>query len=161
MAATNLQLWREAQAEGEEFILPSGLHICIRRHLSVLDVVAQTGPDGKGALPTPLLTAAKDFLDAGGFSPRRLDFEQMRDHLEVLNLIVKAAVTVPRIGNKRDADTITIDELTVHERLLIYMEVSQAGELTPFPPKPEPDKAGRENGGTEPAPAKRGTRHRT
>lgn len=153
MANANLVEWRKAQEEGEPFTLPSGLQIRVKKWLSVLDVVS------KGDLPMPLVGAARDFAMMG-FNLPRFDFEKMPEHLEVLGLIVSAALIHPRVTAEPSDETITINELTTQERLLIYAEVCQEGELMPFREKPTTDETHRKNGTEEQHTSERPARSR-
>jgi hypothetical protein len=139
----NLREWRKKEEKGKEFVLPSGLHVRIRYHISILDLAA------RGVIPLPLLGAAK-VVAANGYTPRSFDFEKMPEYTEVLNAVVSAALMYPRVvgeGEEPGDDSIGIEELSIKERVLIYNEVADlTGELATFRTEPATPENDRGNG---------------
>lgn len=139
----NLKEWRKKEEQGKEFILPSGLHVRIKHHISILDLTA------RGSIPMPLLGAAK-VVAANGYTPSRFDLEKMPEYTEVLNIVVSAGLLYPRVvgeGEEPDDDSISIEELSIKERVLIYDEVADLrGELATFRTEPATPEDDRGNG---------------
>ncbi len=103
----DLKAWREKR-KGERKTLPSGLDVTLRR-VDLLDLAVQ------GGIPAPLMKAADKMLIGTNVAVQ--DFEAAEP---VINLVVKACVVEPAIGDEDGGDQIGVRELPVQDRLAIY-----------------------------------------
>jgi len=126
----NVQEWRERRKR--EITLPSGLQVTIKS-VGLLDLAAY------GKIPTPLVDTVQHLMtssDSHGMA--KLDLRVLPDYMEVINLVVMAAVVSPRITadspDPNDDQNISIDELSVLDRLEIFNEAQREGvALLKFP----------------------------
>lgn len=122
----DLKTWRAQRAEGELMQLPSGLVVKLRR-VSLMDLAL------RGDVPTPLAAQVNTILDKGLQS---LTVENAPKHAATINLVVKAAVLEPRVGDEADAETLAVDELPWVDRLAIFRDCNRYAEvLKPFRPE--------------------------
>jgi hypothetical protein len=130
----NLDEWRKAREEGEDFILPSGLEVRLRRadpfHMAE-----------HGDIPAPITSIADEWFttEANNF---RLTTELWNKIAPFVNVVVKACLVSPKIGDpeKLKDGEISIDELDSNDRFAIYLWAMEvAAVLRPFrPEKGEP-----------------------
>ena len=102
-----LKAWREKR-KGERKTLPSGLDVTLRR-VDLLDLAVQ------GGIPAPLMKAADKMLIGTNVAVQ--DFEAAEP---VINLVVKACVVDPGVGDEGGGDQGSARELPVKDRLAIY-----------------------------------------
>ena len=117
-----LTAWRAQQREGYAFTTPSGLHVTLKR-VSLLDLVEQ------GEIPAPLMGMVEKALDAATHSTTVKEFPQ---YARVINLVVKAAVADPPVGDEADEEHLGVEELPIKDRLAIYNWANAAEQLRPF-----------------------------
>lgn len=131
----DLKAWREKR-KGERKMLPSGLDVTLRR-VDLLDLAVQ------GGIPAPLMKAADKMLI--GTNVEVKDFENAEP---VINLVVKACLVDPVVGDESDENQVGVRELPVQDRLAIYNWAnSGVAQLQDF--------RGEEGAAPEPAPVGR------
>lgn len=97
----DLDEWRK-QRLGEEFTLPSGLAVRLRR-CQLLDLAEQ------GRIPTPLIGLANQLLASDSLA---LTVEDYRQYAPIINAIAAACLVAP--------EGLEIEELPAADRLAIY-----------------------------------------
>jgi hypothetical protein len=126
----DLGSWREKQKSGEWFTTPSGLEVRVKR-VSLMDLAVT------GTVPTPIVAMANKVLEKG---LEEVNINNMAEYAQVINAVVKAAVTEPQIGDTSNADTLGVEELTMLDRLAIFRYVNNVAEsLRPFRRKQNAD----------------------
>ena len=112
----NLSEWRAKQA-GEEFTLPSGLDVTLRR-ASLIDLAQ------RGAIPETLRPAV-DELTARGTGVQKLTVDELGEFAKVVDAIVAACIVGP--------EGLTVEELPWDDRMAIYQWANESsGKLAPF-----------------------------
>lgn len=112
----NLAAWRAKQA-GEEFTLPSGLDVTLRR-ASLIDLAQ------RGAIPETLRPAVDD-LTARGTGAQKLTVDELGEFTKVVDVIVAACIVGP--------EGLTVEELPWDDRMAIYQWANESsGKLAPF-----------------------------
>jgi hypothetical protein len=120
----NLSEWREKR-KGEKFTLPSGLDVTLRQ-CDVLDLAAQ------GDIPTPLLSIVNRLMG----ETVELTTENAGEFGDAIGLVVKACLIEPLVADEPDDEHITIEELSIKDRLAIYNWANAgASILEPFRPE--------------------------
>jgi hypothetical protein len=120
----NLSEWREKR-KGEKFTLPSGLEVTLRK-CDVLDLAAQ------GDVPTPLLSVVNRLMG----ETVELTTENAGEFAGAISLVARACLVDPPVADEPDDEHITIDELSIKDRLAIYNWASMgASMLEPFRPE--------------------------
>jgi hypothetical protein len=120
--------WRTLREHGEEYQLPTGLQVMMRR-VSVLDLVCE------GKIPTTLDPLVDEVTNAGVFAVARF-----REFEPLVNLVVMACIVTPSLGETRDANHVGIRELSVDDRLAVFTWANAgAGQLQKFRPKSASD----------------------
>lgn len=118
----NLSEWRKQREEGEEFTLPTGLVVRLRK-CDLLDLAEQ------GAIPTPLMGLVSKMLG----ETIEIKAENAGETMDAINLVVKACLVDPPVADEPDDGHITVDELTTKDRLAIYNWANMgASTLAPF-----------------------------
>ena len=84
----NLEEWKKARAEGEEFTLPSGLDVKLRK-VTALDLVLA------GSIPTTLYATIDQYISAAG----GVDAERFREFEPMVNAVCEACFASPRVVN--------------------------------------------------------------
>lgn len=111
----NLQQWREKQ-QGEEFTLPSGLDVKLRR-VSLLDLVQA------GKIPQTLHAPVSEMLKRK--ADATLELKDLQEFGKVLDLIVEACLIGPK--------GLQISELPAADKQEIFNWANEAaGKLVPF-----------------------------
>jgi hypothetical protein len=100
----DLQAWRK----GEEFKLPSGLVVWMKR-ATLLDLVA------RGQIPVALTAQTEELLNAGA-----LKVENFKEFAPILDLLARACITEPPITDAPGDGSIGIDELSSDDKLAIF-----------------------------------------
>ncbi len=122
----NLQTWRKQRTTGEEMQLPSGLAVKMKQ-ISLMDMAIL------GDVPTPLTAQVNMVMERG---LQNITVENARQYEEAINLVVKAAVIDPPIGDESTETTLAVRELPIIDRLAIFRECNRYAEsLRPFRPK--------------------------
>ena len=102
--------WRAKAKEGELVTLPSGM-VVRRKRVHILDLAAQGKiPEGLGAIASELVSASKTELGP----------EEMQRYAEVINLVVKASVTEPQVGDKATDKQIAVMEIEMLDRVALF-----------------------------------------
>lgn len=102
--------WRAKAKEGELVTLPSGM-IVRRKRVHILDLAAQGKiPEGLGAIASELVSASKNELGP----------EDMQRYAEVINLVVKASVVEPQVGDKGTEKQIAVTEIDMLDRVSLF-----------------------------------------
>jgi hypothetical protein len=107
---SRLSEWRRAQAEGEEYTLPSGMVMRLRR-VGLLDLAMG------GKIPPPLVGLVDTLLQR---EEVKLTLEEFERYGEVTALVVKAAAVDPPVADKADDEHLGLDELPMTDRLSIF-----------------------------------------
>jgi hypothetical protein len=107
---TDVTTWRKKRQEGELVTLPSGL-VVRRRRVHILDLAVQ------GKIPAPLVTLAAEMVSA---TRRKLDLDGMQRYADVVNLVVKAAMVEPPVGDEATEAQLAVDEMEMLDRLAIF-----------------------------------------
>lgn len=119
----NLQAWRKQRTAGEEMELPSGLVVKIKS-ISLMDLAVQ------GNVPTPLTGQVNMVMDRG---LQNITVEKAREYEEAINLVVKAAIVDPPIGDAATDTMLDVHELPIIDRLAIFRACNKYAEsLRPF-----------------------------
>lgn len=100
----NLEEWRK----GEEYVLPSGLVVRLKR-VSLLDLVTQ------GQIPVTLTAQTEALIDSGRFK-----IASFQEFAPVLDLLVRACVKEPPIADVPDEGHVGINEVSVDDKLAIF-----------------------------------------
>lgn len=118
-----LSEWRARQAQGEEAELPSGLVVRLRR-VGMMDLAVA------GGVPAPLAGALETMM-AGKVTLVTLpEFER---YAGVVNLVVRAAVVEPEIGEEPGPNRLAVTELPMADRIAIFNWANGgATQLKPF-----------------------------
>ena len=125
---TELRAWRRRREEGELVTLPSGM-VVRRRRVHLLDLAQQ------GKIPAPLAALASELVSA---TKLRLDQEDMRRYAGVVNLVVKAAVIEPAIGDEATEEQLAVEEIEMLDRLALFNDCNVATRpLRLFRPEPK------------------------
>jgi hypothetical protein len=106
----NLAEWRASLQE--TITLPSGLGVTLRK-VALLDLVAQ------GKIPTPLL----GLIESLSNNPKLLnDFkiEDVPQFTAMLDIVVRAAVIDPPLGESADDEHLQVGELTLDDKMMIF-----------------------------------------
>jgi len=118
----DLKAWRQRLAQGEVFVLPSGLQVRLRR-VSLLDLAEQ------GEIPAPITAAVNSVFDS---RVRNLTVEETGAFADVVNLLVRAALIDPQPGPEDDDTHICVTSMPMKDRLAIYNWCQEAQGLLPF-----------------------------
>ncbi|CAG0933640.1 hypothetical protein TFLX_03149 [Thermoflexales bacterium] len=111
---SNLKAWRS----GEEYLLPGGLEVRLRR-ATLLDLVAQ------GKIPQTLTGPTEELINNGQFKIARY-----QEFAPVLDLLARACIVYPPIGDVPDDDHLSVAELGQDDKMAIYEWASQ--EVAPL-----------------------------
>jgi hypothetical protein len=113
---TSIKEIRRYRQKGETVTLPSGM-VVRRRRVHLMDLMKQ------GGLPAPLNGLASDLINAG---KRGLTEEDVVQYVDVVNLVVKAAVVEPPVGDEPSDTQLGVDELDMLDRLAIFNDSNVA-----------------------------------
>ena len=123
----NLSEWRERQATGEAFELPSGLLVRLRR-VGMLDLAA------RGKVPAPLVAMVEGLLQRDA----ALTLAEFGEYGQVVDLIVAAALIDPPVAEEADKTHLAVSELPMADRLAVFNWCNApAVRLRPFRSEPE------------------------
>lgn len=121
----DLQAWRERQASGEMFELPSGLVVRLRR-VGMLDLAQQ------GRIPAPLVSMVEGLLQRG----TSLSLSNLGEYSGVVDLVVAAAIVDPPMAEQADDTHLAVGELPMADRLAAFNWCNApALRLRPFRPE--------------------------
>lgn len=122
-----LWAWRESLRAGEEMELPnSGLVVRLRR-VSLLDLAEA------GGIPAPLAGMVDEVLSE---STTKVSVDQFSRYADVINLVVKAAVAWPLIGDAPEDNVLGVRELPMYDRLAIFEWANEGSQsLKKFRPE--------------------------
>ena len=119
----DLRAWRERMAQGEQFCLPSGLVVRLRR-VSLMDLMEQ------GSIPAPLAATVEQILDR---KEVKLSVSEFPRFAGVINEVVKASIVDPPMSDEPGEDVLWIRELPMGDRLAVFNWSAEAGDkLRPF-----------------------------
>jgi hypothetical protein len=146
----NLAAWRATRRV--TMTLPaSGLEVTLKR-VAVEDLA------GRGSIPTPLYGQVQALMAAGGAGAApALDLASFPDYVTLIDLVAAAALVEPAVAEVADETHITIDELPLGDRIIIFNWAQGVpAALATFPGDPAGPGAGAGSAGDEVrAPAKR------
>lgn len=118
-----LRAWRERLKQGEQFCLPSGLEVRLRR-AGLLDLMAT------GRIPAPLVGTVEAIMDR---KEVRMTVAEFPKFVQVINAVVIASVIAPEVAEEPGETVVGVEELPVADRLAIFNWATQPGEeLRPF-----------------------------
>ena len=121
-----LNEWRERWEKGEEFELPSGLVVRLRR-VSLFDLMEQ------GEIPAPLVGLLDELVSQ---DRPTISVEEFVRYADVVNQVVKAAVVEPPIGDEPSEGVLGVSELPMMDRIAIFNWANSAvRRLRPFRPE--------------------------
>lgn len=121
----NLLEWRAQQAQGEAFVLPSGLVVRLRR-VSLLDLMIQ------GQVPAPLVGMVETITAQAS---TRLTADQYAQFAEAINLVLRAAMIDPPVADEPGDGALGVNELAMADKLTVFNWVHEPAEgLRPFCP---------------------------
>lgn len=119
----DLKRWREKRETGDPVELPSGLVVTVKR-VSLMDLALQ------GEIPTPLVAMVNRVM-ANGLD--HVTVENVAEYEEPINLVVKAAITMPTVADTSSETTLGVRELPIIDRLAVFRYCNRYGEpLKPF-----------------------------
>lgn len=129
----DLAAFRKQRAQVEVRVLPESRLSVSLRTVRLMDLVLL------GEIPETLDGLVRKAQTAG------IGINELKDLMPLVNVVVRACLVDPAIGNDPDETHVTLDELPVVDRLDIF-SWANGGALTlqPFPGEPA--------GGVEPAP---------
>lgn len=126
---TDVADWRSQRRSGELYELPSGMVVRLRR-THILDLAEQ------GKIPDGLAGLAAELVGAG---LSRMTLDAMRHYIDVVNLVVKAAILEPAIGDEGTNEQLAVGEVEMTDRLAIFNYCNASRKLRKFrPPEEEP-----------------------
>jgi hypothetical protein len=141
--ANDLAAWRASRRT--TMTLPaSNLTVTLKR-VAVEDLAA------RGSIPTPLYGQVQALMAAGaGGAAPALDFARFPDYVALIDLVASAALVEPAVAEVADETHITIDELPLGDRIVIFNWAQGVpAALVTFPGDPAGPGAGATPGGDE------------
>lgn len=122
----DLGAWRESRQAGEQFTLPSGLVMRLRR-VSLMDLATQ------GEIPAPLVGLVESLLQRDSVE---LSLEEFGQYGRVTGLVAKAAAVDPPVADEADGEHLGVDELPMADRIAIFNWANGGvRSLRPFRPE--------------------------
>ena len=123
----DLKKWRQEQAEGKWFTLPSGLPVRCRR-VSLFDLVAQ------GEIPDDLSAEVNAQLSRKATQLTLQDFSRFG---ALVDLAAQAALTEPAVTGDPETGFVSIEELPMVDRIAIFNWANDTAQaLKPFRSEP-------------------------
>ena len=119
----DLKQWRQQREDGEEYELPSGLVVKLRR-VGLMDLAEQ------GSIPAPMVGQVDAVMKLDTDS---LSLDTIKEFGAVVNLVVKAAMIEPRVEDEPADGVLGIAELPMSDRMQIFgWANASGGALKPF-----------------------------
>jgi len=116
----NLQEWRKKRSQGDEYTLPSGLTVYLKK-VGVLDLA------GKGQIPATLEPQLNELMQTG--KVKSITIGDFAKFAEMIDTVAKACIVQPA--------ELDIEELPYEDRVEIFQWANaQTAKLQPFR-KPE------------------------
>lgn len=113
--------------------LESGLAVTVKK-VGLLDLAA------RGQVPTPLVDSVMALIQQAGSNTNPMsDLDGISQYGPVIDLVVMAAATSPKITEEPTDTTVGIQELGMLDKITIFNWTQSEGvSLTPFPVEPGP-----------------------
>jgi hypothetical protein len=118
-----LSEWRQGQRR--EATLPSGLSVVMRRAVTLVDLAS------RGMIPAPLVSMVNAMMDAK--THQVVSVEDFSSYGQAIDLVVRAALIEPAVGDSADEGHIELSELTLDDRVFVFNLAHEEGKkLEPF-----------------------------